>query len=397
MPHKFFNAQYGAPLRGLIAEGKHLAEVVHFGDQQVFAGATTYTCLLFLEKEARQAFHFVKAHDLARWRQGEPQMEGELPVETVTAGEWNFAVGQGADPFERLKVMPVKLGDLAHIFVGTQTSADTVFVLEDAEFEGNLVAGICKLTETRVEIEAGIMKPFLRGKDIRRYQPPSATSALICPYVIRDNSFNLMPETELASDFPLAYRYLRSHKSTLEARERGKFKGPNWYAFGYPKSMILFQRQKIIVPDFNNVASFTLDEYSHFYKTGYGILLGQGVTESALYVLGLINSPLLFRYLTRVGTMLRGGYVRFWTQYIEQLPIRTIDFTNPADVARHDRMVSLVERMLDLHKRLAAEQTPHVKTVLQRQIEATDRQIDVLVYELYGLTEEEIAVVEAAR
>ena len=61
---------------------------------------------------------------------------------------------------------------------------------------------------------------------------------------------------------------------------------------------------------------------------------------------------------------------------LKQLPIRTIDFTSPADVARHDRMVALVERMLDLHKKLAAEGTPHVKTVLQRQAEATDRQID---------------------
>jgi hypothetical protein len=79
---------------------------------------------------------------------------------------------------------------------------------------------------------------------------------------------------------------------------------------------------------------------------------------------------------------MRGGFFRYFTQYIEQLPIRTIDFTNPADVGQHDRMVSLVERMLDLHKRLAAEQTPHVKTVLQRQIVATDWQIDQLVYEL---------------
>jgi hypothetical protein len=50
--------------------------------------------------------------------------------------------------------------------------------------------------------------------------------------------------------------------------------------------------------------------------------------------------------------------------------------------------------MLDLHKRMAAEQAPHAKTMLQRQIEATDRQIDALVYELYGLTEAEVAVVE---
>ena len=64
--------------------------------------------------------------------------------------------------------------------------------------------------------------------------------------------------------------------------------------------------------------------------------------------------------------------------------IRPIDFTSPTDVARHDQMVALVERMLDLHERLAAEQMPHVKTVLQRQpkTEATDRQIDLSVYGL---------------
>ena len=63
-------------------------------------------------------------------------------------------------------------------------------------------------------------------------------------------------------------------------------------------------------------------------------------------------------------------------------------------MARHDRMVSLVTRMLELHQRVAAEQTPHVKTALQRQIDATDKQIDALVYELYGLTEAEIGILE---
>jgi len=57
-------------------------------------------------------------------------------------------------------------------------------------------------------------------------------------------------------------------------------------------------------------------------------------------------------------------------------------------------MVALVEQMLSLHKQLPQACTPHEQTALQRQIEATDRQIDALVYELYGLTEEEIAIVE---
>lgn len=52
--------------------------------------------------------------------------------------------------------------------------------------------------------------------------------------------------------------------------------------------------------------------------------------------------------------------------------------------------------MLDLHKQLAAAKTPHDKTTIERQIEATDQQIDRLVYELYGLTEDEIRIVEGA-
>ncbi|MCX6842999.1 MAG: hypothetical protein NTX53_12035, partial [candidate division WOR-3 bacterium] len=62
--------------------------------------------------------------------------------------------------------------------------------------------------------------------------------------------------------------------------------------------------------------------------------------------------------------------------------------------ARHDRMDESVEMMLKLHKDLPKAKTPHEQESLQRQIAATDKAIDALVYELYGLTEEEIKVVE---
>ncbi len=81
---------------------------------------------------------------------------------------------------------------------------------------------------------------------------------------------------------------------------------------------------------------------------------------------------------------------------VRDLPIRTIDFSSPADVARHDRMVSLVESMLALHRQLADTKTAHDREVIQRQIDATDSQIDALVYELYELTEDEIRIVEAS-
>jgi len=76
------------------------------------------------------------------------------------------------------------------------------------------------------------------------------------------------------------------------------------------------------------------------------------------------------------------------------IPIRTINPNDPADKARHNRMVTLVTQMPDLNKRLQAARPRQEKTLLARQIEATDAAIDKLVYELYGLTKEEIGIVE---
>jgi hypothetical protein len=65
--------------------------------------------------------------------------------------------------------------------------------------------------------------------------------------------------------------------------------------------------------------------------------------------------------------------------------------------ARHDRVVELVERMLDLHRQLPKVKNPHEQESLKRAVVATDSQIDVLVYELYGLTDDEIATIEGRR
>jgi hypothetical protein len=79
---------------------------------------------------------------------------------------------------------------------------------------------------------------------------------------------------------------------------------------------------------------------------------------------------------------------------MKRFPVPEINFSNPADQSRHDRMVSLVEQMLSLHKQLASARTATDKEFLQREIANTDRQIDRLVYDLYGLSEEEVKVVE---
>ncbi len=122
---------------------------------------------------------------------------------------------------------------------------------------------------------------------------------------------------------------------------------------------------------------------------GYGITVDESKIDY-VYLCGLLNSRLLDFYLKQVSTNFRSGYMAANKQYIEQLPIRTIDFTDPADVKHHDEMVALVMRMLELHKRMSTEGNPQVVTMIQRQIAATDQQIDQLVYKLYMVSQGEI-------
>jgi adenine-specific DNA-methyltransferase len=113
------------------------------------------------------------------------------------------------------------------------------------------------------------------------------------------------------------------------------------------------------------------------------------------FLLGILNSRFLswyHRYASPKGT--RHAFPKVLIGDIRGFPIPRVDLKDPKDKTRYDNMLKLVERMLDLHRQLDKAKNPNDKTRLQREIDATDRQIDQLVYELYGLTEEEIKIVE---
>ncbi len=136
-------------------------------------------------------------------------------------------------------------------------------------------------------------------------------------------------------------------------------------------------------------------EYAVYFRNSLLALYDPDDGRDVRYIVGLLNSRLLrYVYQATVPEARQKAFPQVKVSSLRQLPIRTIDFSDPADKARHDKMVNLVQTMLDLHKLLAAAKTAHEKDVLQRQIAATDHQIDQLVYELYGLTADEIKIVE---
>jgi hypothetical protein len=118
------------------------------------------------------------------------------------------------------------------------------------------------------------------------------------------------------------------------------------------------------------------------------------------YLLGILNSRLFWFAISNISIPfgIRAGKYRYRLiyQYTEKVPIRQINPQNPADKSRRDQVANLAEQMLALHQRLSTAKTPQEKTALERQITAANTQLDNLIYDLYGLTDAEIAIVNQA-
>jgi adenine-specific DNA-methyltransferase len=132
------------------------------------------------------------------------------------------------------------------------------------------------------------------------------------------------------------------------------------------------------------IAAFDRSGYYHLNNL-HSVVLKPGARYDLRYILALLNSRLLNHYYHLVSLELGRAMAQTDIETIEKLPIRRIDFDDPADVARHDRLAALVEEMLQLH----AEQAGASRRA-DAEIERLDGQIDALVCELYGVTEEEI-------
>jgi hypothetical protein len=135
----------------------------------------------------------------------------------------------------------------------------------------------------------------------------------------------------------------------------------------------------------------TFDEDEYYNRDNFNNIIAKDARYSLKFVLGLFNSTLVNYWYKALF-----DNVNINPAQMRLIPIPRIDFAQRTESARHDRMVGLVEQMLALHQKLAKAKSPHDKAALQGQIDATDRLIDRLVYELYGLTEDEIRIVEGA-
>jgi hypothetical protein len=176
-------------------------------------------------------------------------------------------------------------------------------------------------------------------------------------------------------------------------------KNDQWYAYVYPKSLALHEQKKLAIPRLVNRLAAIYDRDAQFYLDNVdvgGLILKNPNDTNYLYIAGLLNSRLIDYYFQHISVTFRGGCRSANRQYLEPLPIRRIDFAVPAEKMAHDKLVSFVEKMTELNKKLVPikDQYSNEREELVKQIEKTDQEIDNLVYKLCDLNEEEINIVE---
>jgi len=180
-------------------------------------------------------------------------------------------------------------------------------------------------------------------------------------------------------------------RGSMIQRYRISWNGQYWISLGdwlaEPRYSANYDApEKIVIRQTGDSLVATLDEEQFVVRDNLYTVVPRVDRIDLRHVLGILNSQLLNWYYQWIINPERGeALAQVKRGHLAQLPIAVGDGRD---------LTELVEAMLKLHKQLAVAKTSHEKTAIQRQIDATDKQIDQLVYELYGLTDKEIRIVK---
>jgi len=369
----YLGNSYAKLLRKYLKE--HISKIINFKDFLIFEDANIHTNIIIAHKNPKSnEIHFFEKID--KQTLNLTYLETNLNYFTLSRKklleDWVIAGDKSLNLIEKIENKKTSLGDLAIIEQGSKSGKNKIFTVSYKFAQEN-------------KFEKDILRKNVKNSDIERYLLKERQNYLI--YV--DNNTAIRK-------YPNIYNYLSKHRKGLSERNEVKQGLYSWFRFDRPRRKEVFDSpEKLVVPYRAEYNRFAYDNEKYFNDGGdiRAIVLKEGLDISIKYVLGILNSTLMNWYYGFVGKP-KGKSREYFNKPMSKIPIRAIDFSNPTGKNRHDRIVKLADQMLKLNKQLAKAKTSHDKTAIQRQIDATDHQIDGLVYELYNLTSAEIKIIE---
>ena len=386
MPNKWLHAKMGEAARKFFRNERAINSIVNFGSFQIFDEATTYTMLIFLEKKNNLKISVTNYSGSLEKKQilfsskNEVWQHGSFDYATLTSEPWNFVTGKANVILEKLKKLP-KFGEYFSLAQGTGTRADDVFFIKKISETEKYYKIFSNYTEKEHTIEKDYVKPSAKGKDIDSYEVKFKDNLLIFPY--RNKEF--IEKKELEKICPKLVDYLNECKEFLDKREKGRWKGPNFYCYGRPQNHNLLPQQKILVPVIVNRAKAAWDQIGrHVIDSVYFVKRKRPSDIAEEYVLALLNSDLLSYFLLNTSSNLRGGYFSMKPGYVEPFPFKATFLTND-EKQSYEEIVKIVKRINLLNQNSGT---------FRRELDTYKEIVNQFIYKLYGITEEEKKIIE---
>ena len=376
--NKWMRANYGEPLRKYLKQ-QDIHEIIDFGDLPVFQTATTYPCILIVSPNSKEdsllKVTTVKSLDFESLGVYVTENHQSLKLSSLDDSGWNLGSEAEQNLLQKLKTNTVPLGEYVNgkIYRGVLTGLNEAFVINE-ETKDRLIKEDVSSAE--------VIKPFLAGRDIKKYQTPFSDKYLIFIPKGYTNSNGKNPKSGwrwLQEKYPA----IAKHLEPFEAKAKKRFdKGEYWWELRACEYYDEFEKPKIMLPDIALKMQAQFDT-----KATYCVNTAYIIPVNDKYLLGLINSKITSYYYSKISTSIRGGYFRFIRQYLEQIPI-------PIVAKNKNEIITLVDQLLFLHQEKSTTKLESSLAQIQGKIDYCERRVDELVYELYGLTEEERKVVE---
>ncbi len=401
VPHKFLTIQAGRALRRLIVNGRLLEEIVHFGVKQVFGpGTSNYTCILIMDRRGRDQLTMEQVGSLDQWRYGKLGMITHIPTATLTEEAWQFADAETRALFDRVRAtFPDRLGTVAEILVGVQTSGDKVYIIHPVAETAAIVT--CRWNGLDWPIERSILRPCLHDAQLVAYARPIPNAWLIFPYELVAASrghvrARLIQPADFGRRFPRCWAYLNARRDELEGRSitGGAAADRQWYQYGRSQSLTKFDTPKIILPVLSTEPRYSYDDANTMITAGgngpyYMVRPRPGSPVSNHYLLAVLNYPLSEAFVRTNTSPFRGGYYSHGKQFIENLPVPI-----PLNAARA-AIEDLVTTLIDTLDAMVRARTPHQRTLHERAAADLKAQIEARVSAVFGLSAADMDVVRA--
>ena len=382
MPVKWTNAAFGKGLRDVVSKQKAAKKIINFSEYQVF-NASTYTGLQWFKPNS----DCLEYYELDRNLESNIELKSYLEnlskdtssivnTDKLNKDTWVLASSEVSKLLNKLNEQPLRLEDVFEkIFQGIATSKDDVYFLYDCTETQSTITGESRQLNKRVTIEKGLVKPLLKGEDVHRYDNLSSNRYVIFPYKLENGTANLYAEEELKLLFPNGYAYLKECETLLRGREKGRLKNDiYWYRYIYPKNLTLFQSPKLVAPEISFGGNYAFDVSGQFYSTTtiYGYIMKESCNVSYETLMAILNSKLCWWFISNTGTVLAQGYYRYKPAYLKPLPIPQISKETDSEIK------SLVAGL--------AKQDESNRRFLERKI-------DIAIYNLYSINDDDIELI----